>query len=127
MVKTQIIMKSLKDKKCIKCGITKPIDSFFVDRRLKDGHFGRCKECCKLWVQSKEVKARRVKQSSGYMKRSKELLTDNYIVRQICHHNELTPDEVRKYPELIEAKRQLIIINRIIKHEKDKKRKGLEG
>lgn len=109
------------DKKvCIKCKEEKDIDEFFVDRRLKDGHFGRCKECCKEWVESDEVKARRVRQSGDSIKRSKDKLTDNYVIRQICHHSNLTPNDVRKYPQLIETKRQIILTNRVIKNEKNK-------
>lgn len=110
-------------KTCIKCKIEKDINDYFVDRRLKDGHFGRCKECSKKWVESKEVKARRVKQSGESIRRSRDKLTDNYVIRQLCHHNDLTPDDIRKYPKLIEAKRQVLLTNRIIKDEKNKNSK----
>ena len=115
--------KKAMEKICIKCEIPKPITDFFVDRRLKDGRFGRCKECSKLWVQSKEVKARRLKQSGESIRRSRDKLSDNYVIRQLCHHNDLTPDDIRKYPKLIEATRQVILTNRIIKDEKNKNSK----
>lgn len=108
----------MRTKVCIKCEIEKDIDDFFRDRRLKDGRFGRCKQCSKEWVASREVKARRVEQGLSYMQNAREQLTDNYIIREICHHNSLTPDDVRKYPELIKAKRAVILTNRIIKNEK---------
>ncbi len=106
-------------KICIRCDTEKDIDDFYADKRLKDGHFGRCKECSKDWVASKEVKARRCRQSGESIKRSKEKLTDNYVIRQLCHHNDLTPNDIRKYPELIETTRTVILTNRIIKYEKE--------
>lgn len=112
----------METKVCIKCEVEKDVNDFFRDRRLKDGRFGRCKECSKEWVACIEVKARRVEQASASLQRSKEILTDNYVVRQICHHNSLTPDDVRKYPELIKAKKVLMLTNRIIKNEKANKK-----
>lgn len=105
-------------KKCIKCGIEKPLDSFYRDRRLSDGRFGRCKVCTKEWVVSTEVKARRVRQCKNSLDKGKESLSDNYVIRQICHHNSLTPDEVRQYPELIKTYRELMITNRTIRDER---------
>ena len=32
-------------KQCISCGEEKPLSSFFVNRRMLDGHLNRCKTC----------------------------------------------------------------------------------
>jgi len=32
-------------KKCTKCGIEKPLSEFNIDRRRKDGKYGKCKPC----------------------------------------------------------------------------------
>jgi len=69
-----------------------------------------------------EFNKRRIRQSGEAIRRAKENLTDNYVIRQICHHNSLTPDEVRKYPELIETTKQLILTNRQIKNEKQNRK-----
>ncbi|GAB2540039.1 hypothetical protein [Rufibacter soli] len=114
------------NKVCIRCNIEKPLTEFFKDRRLRDGHFGRCKECSREWVQNPEVKARRSRQSGESIRRAKEKLTDNYVARQLCHHTGLTPADVRQYPELIEATRTIIKTNRIIRDEKRKEKRDQE-
>lgn len=34
-----------REKRCPRCGETKPLDAFGVDRHKKDGHQGHCKSC----------------------------------------------------------------------------------
>lgn len=102
-------------KICISCKIPKQLDDFHTDNRLKDRKKGKCKECYKNYLLIPSYKERRRKQSSNAIKKAKELLTDNYVIRQICHHNSLTPNEVRKYPELIETYKINILVNRKIK------------
>ncbi len=114
-------------KTCIICDIPKTLDNFHTDRRLKDGVKGKCKECYRLYLSIPAYKERRRRQSSEAIKRAKENLTDSYIIRQICHHNSLTPNDVRKYPELIKATKLVMITNRIIKDEKNKNNKGFKG
>lgn len=111
-------------KQCIKCKETKPFKDFFKDRRLKDGYMGRCKLCAKLWVASPEVKKRRNRQCKESIQKAKKQLTDSYVIRQLCHHAEIRPEDVRQLPELIEAKRTIMLVNRIIK---DEKRKRITG
>ena len=105
-------------KVCIKCNIPKELNKFHTDNRLKFGVKGKCKECYKKYYLSEDYKKRRNRQSGESIRRSKDNLTDNYIIRQLCHHNNLTPNDIRKFPELIETKRQVILTNKIIKDER---------
>jgi Recombination endonuclease VII len=36
---------SMKRKKCTRCGISKRLDAFCIDRPRRDGRYARCKEC----------------------------------------------------------------------------------
>ncbi len=40
----------MQDKRCIKCGQTKPINDFYAHKMMKDGHLNECKECTKKRV-----------------------------------------------------------------------------
>jgi hypothetical protein len=108
-------------KMCLKCKVHKSKSDFHTDNRLKCGVKSKCKECYREYLTIPEYASRRARQSSESIKRSKEKVTDNYVIRMLCHHNELTPDDIRKLPELIAIKKQIIITNRIIKDEKSKK------
>ena len=35
-------------KTCSKCGIEKPFEDYFKDKRAKDGSYSHCKECNRL-------------------------------------------------------------------------------
>lgn len=45
-------------KQCFKCGETKPLDDFYVHRKMSDGHVNKCKECNKRDVQQNYDKNR---------------------------------------------------------------------
>ena len=44
-------------KTCIKCGETKPLESFYRNHERKDGRLERCKDCVKVYEQSPERRA----------------------------------------------------------------------
>lgn len=37
-------------KRCFKCGVEQPLDSFYKHPKMSDGHLGKCKECAKFDV-----------------------------------------------------------------------------
>lgn len=39
-----------KSKICIRCGEEKPLDEFYVHKRMADGHLNVCKSCVKLRI-----------------------------------------------------------------------------
>lgn len=110
-----------KTKKCIICNEEKDLAYFHTDNRLKDKKKGKCKECYKVYQLNPDYKSRRNRQSSESIKRSKQRLTDNYVARQIVHKTSLSVNDIRQYPELIEATRILMITNKIVKNEKKSK------
>lgn len=47
-------------KKCFKCGLEKHLSQFYKHKKMKDGHFNKCKEC------SKEDSKEHRKNNRGY-------------------------------------------------------------
>ena len=46
-------------KKCIRCGIDKELNDFYVHPKMRDGHLNKCKECCKEVADIREKKLRK--------------------------------------------------------------------
>lgn len=107
-------------KVCNSCSQPRSLNSFAKDKRNKDGLFGRCNNCINEARRNKyandkdhqEKLKQRQKRYNGYAnekaKRHIEQISDTYVIAEIKRGTSLTTKDVRKHPELIEAKRQLI-------------------
>ena len=109
-----------------------PDKEFTKDNRNKDGLQGICNDCKNTkrrlrYSENPEPLKERQKRYNGYalekQKKHIEGLSDTYIIAELKRGTELTTVDIRKHPELIEAKRQIIKNKRLIKNEKYKKHK----
>lgn len=53
-------------KRCNRCAETKPLDAFAVDRRIRSGRNGICRECCNARQAARYDSAKAVEQSRRY-------------------------------------------------------------
>lgn len=110
------------------CSCGNPIT--LKDKRNKDGLQNKCNKC----VNSKRRKAyelnpthyrERQKKYNGYAlknaKRNVEILSDFYIIAELKRGTSLTTEDIKKHPELINVKRQIIINKRKVRDEKRKR------
>lgn len=52
------------DKKCFKCGATKPLTEFYKHKQMKDGHLNKCKICTKK--DAKEIREKNIEHYRAY-------------------------------------------------------------
>lgn len=109
-----------KFKKCNKCNQDKSISEFGKDSRNKDGLQGRCKKCQNERrreryatdpVHRVKTKERQKKYNSYALTKAKRHvseISDTYVIAELKRGTSLSTEDIRKYPELIEAKRQVI-------------------
>ena len=64
------------EKRCTKCGETKPLDEFYLSKRMKDGHGCWCKKCLREWYKGDLEKHR--EQSQNWRKRHPEKYKECY-------------------------------------------------
>lgn len=93
---------------------------FGNDKRNNDGKQGRCYKCCNevrslRYLNNKyyrDKQRERQKKYSNYAnKNAKEhikKISDFYVIKELKRGTNLTTEDVKKHPELIETKRQLI-------------------
>lgn len=55
-------------KKCFKCHHTKPLERFYVHRRMADGHLNKCKSCTKRDVKKRYYDPRFIARIRTYEK-----------------------------------------------------------
>lgn len=96
--------------------------NFGPDVRNKDGHGGICKYCRSS---SRKGTHKHNPKNNAYQLR-KQLqhiaqVSDVYVIAELKRGTNLTAKDIRRYPNLIEAKRQVIINKRAIKDEKRKR------
>ena len=114
-------------KICSDCKEDKPIENFPYKTYRKDGSKNRkacCRECLskqrKEW--NKNNPERQKKNNKKIRMRCKSYsadLADTYIISMLVSRSSLLTKDIRKYPELIEARRQIIKISRLNKQKKD--------
>jgi len=57
-------------KKCIKCGINKHLDDYYVHKKMADGHLSKCKSCIKDYVNLSPFRIERKKEINRKYSRS---------------------------------------------------------
>ena len=111
-------------KTCKKCNTPKEPIFFPKDKRYKDGHFTTCSVCVnsrrrdrysKDETHRDKLKQRQKKYHEYANKNAKkhiDNLSDFYIIKELKRGTNLTTEDIKKVPELIELKRTLIKIKR---------------
>ena len=106
-----------------------PDKEYTSDKRNKGGLQGICNDCKNSkrrlkYFENPEPLKEKQKRYNGYAlekgKKHIETLSDTYIIAELKRGTELTTVDIRKHPELIQLKRQIILNKRLIKNEKRK-------
>lgn len=108
-------------KVCNTCGL--PGKKFGPDKRNKDGLQGRCNDCRSASRKGKHKYYPEIQKPYALKRALKEIreISDNYVIAELKRGTGLTSDHIKKYPELIEAKRQIIKNKRLLKNEQRKR------
>lgn len=88
-------------KKCSKCGLEKPLDGFYCDRKNSDGKSVRCKACKQEYV--KQNKKEIVKYQREYYHKNREMCMKK--TRDWIKNNR---DKVREYYKKYDARNKEI-------------------
>lgn len=111
-------------KKCNSCEET-DIENFGKDVRNKDGLQGKCRSCQNLSRRNRYkedesyrelMKFRQLKHSKKANIRAKKHvkeLSDFYVIASLKRGTNLTSDDIKKNPELIKLKKQIILNKRL--------------
>lgn len=107
-------------KICNKCLTVKNLSDFGNDKRNKDGKQGRCYDCFNTirnlkYLTDKDYRNKQRNRQKKYKKHALQNakkhiknLSDFYIIKELKRGTSLKTEDVKKHPELIEAKRQII-------------------
>jgi acetyl-CoA carboxylase beta subunit len=94
------------------------------DKRNKDGLQAKCNDCYNekrrlVYKDNPDKFKERQKKYNDYAltkaKKHIETISDTYVIAELKRGTNLTTPEIRNYPELIEAKRQIIKNKRLCK------------
>lgn len=131
-------------KSCSVCKLPKPLSEFHKNRNRPDGYRCTCKACRKLETEQQKQNSnsrRRDRRKTDPTYRAKEnqrtrkynpqaatrqrtqirQFADNYVIRAFIRGTDLKPADIRPYPELIELQRTVMVINRNLKKNENKK------
>lgn len=101
----------METKFCKKCNQLKDT-SCFRKRKHRNNHYSSpCKNC--ISKQDSIYKKRKRVNEAERERNETENLTDKYVIKLLREVSGLTSKEIRKYPELIEAKRLTLKIKRL--------------
>lgn len=104
-------MPSVKVKVCPKCGVEKPLDDFYKQKRSKDGLSYMCKECNKLRTRKyhQENKERLKEYQKVYNKENKEMVAEKkrlYHLKNKEKDNEYAKQYRKKNKEILKEKKR---------------------
>lgn len=99
-------------KTCKRCNIAKPLDGFYVNKRMKDGHLSFCKDCIKKQVY-KYIKANKDdvrRRNRAYKQRQRESnkqWREKELKKNEQKINMLKSENLQTMNKLAKAKEQL--------------------
>lgn len=120
-------------KICNKCKEPKELNLFHSDKRNKDGKQATCIMCYnetrnKRYREDSEYRNKQKKRQNKYLKKANlrakkhiKELSDFYLIKSLKRGTNLTTEEIKKHPELIEAKKQIILNKRLCQELKTSK------
>lgn len=112
-------------KKCNCCKAYKELSFFYTDKRNKDGHQGICKKCMnekrnEKYKTNKDYRNNLKNKQKKYKKKANdrakkhiENLSDFYLIKSLKRGTNLTTEDIKKHPELIKIKKQIILNQRL--------------
>jgi len=109
-------------KQCNHCTKNRKLSSFSPDKRNKDGLQGICNYCRS--EKRKGTHKHNPKNNAYHLQKQLQHIaqvSEVYVIAELKRGTNLTTEDIRKYPNLIETKRKIIINKRAIKNEKRKR------
>lgn len=110
----------MKSKACFKCGVDKPLASYYKHKKMMDGHLNKCKDCTK-----KDSKANHDLKSKDpkWVESEKERHRKKYHRLEYKDKHKPTPEKKKeimdryksKYPEKVLAKNRVSSSKRAFK------------
>ncbi len=119
-------------KTCSKCGIPKQLSEYHKDARIQCGYRPDCKACRKpitkaytpiavakmkeRYNSEPDFKSKARANSRKFYRTDVQEVTEMYAVRSLKRGTNLTREDLRQFPELIEAKQAQIKLDRLIRN-----------